>query len=425
VVELRTGKLRSHDPDLLMTKITGCDYIEGARHPDWDKALEAIPVDVRGWLCTRYGQGITGYLTPDDVMVVQYGSGSNGKSSVFTGIAGALGDYHRMLSDRVILANPQDHPTELMDLRGCRLAIIEETPESRRLNVQRLKKVLGTHEITARHIRKDSVTFATTHTLILSTNYKPVIEESDHGTWRRLALVRYPYQFCTPEQYKTAMARREGADDGGDGDSGGSGEGGKDGAGDRRRDGESESLYRIGDPGLRDRLTAGLDGRREAVLAWLVDGARAWYEADRVMPAMPERVREATRAWRADSDSLLAYLDDRIEFEYGYHVTSADLLVDLNAWLEAHGHRAWSYRLLGERLANHDEVVKNRIEYAKIRRGQQTFGQLSRPEDDGVWTHLSAVPNQYHGWLGMRFVRPEKTDQNDLDFGPGNDTERS
>lgn len=115
VVDLRTGELGQSDPDLLLTKVTGVGYhpeaLTGddweAGRDDWHKALEAIPSDVREWLQIRYGQAITGYMTPDDMLPIQQGGGENGKTTITAGISGALGDYYLLLSDRVILANPR------------------------------------------------------------------------------------------------------------------------------------------------------------------------------------------------------------------------------------------------------------------------------------------------------------------------------
>ena len=71
VVDLRDGTLRPHDPALRFTKLCPTDYIPGATHADWTKALQALPnIEVVDWLQVRFGQSITGYPTPDDVMVV-------------------------------------------------------------------------------------------------------------------------------------------------------------------------------------------------------------------------------------------------------------------------------------------------------------------------------------------------------------------
>ena len=34
-----------------------------------------------------------------------------------------------------------------------------------------------------------------THTMFVTTNYLPRVDESDHGTWRRLVLVDFPHRY--------------------------------------------------------------------------------------------------------------------------------------------------------------------------------------------------------------------------------------
>jgi putative DNA primase/helicase len=163
VVDLRTGHLGPSDPDLNFTKVTGVDYAPNATHPDWDKAVRALPDEVADWMQVRLGQAATGYEADDDVIPICQGRGANGKSTLFSGVTRALGESYVLVSDRVILANRGDHPTELMELRGARFALIEELPEEHKLSMQRLKKITGVPDITARLIAKDSVTFAPTH----------------------------------------------------------------------------------------------------------------------------------------------------------------------------------------------------------------------------------------------------------------------
>ncbi|MBQ1060046.1 phage/plasmid primase, P4 family [Micromonospora sp. C41] len=363
VVNLRTKELLPHDPALLLTKMTAVAYRPGAVHDDWTTALQAIPSDVRNWYQVRLGQAITGHMTPDDVLVVNQGGGENGKTTVLGTAGKVLGSYYVLVSDRVLLADAGAHPTELMELRGARLALIEETPEARRLSVGRLKKVVGTPEIEARYIRQDSVTFKATHSLFLSTNYRPLVEETDHGTWRRLALAQFPYRFVKRESDLT------GPDD------------------------------RLGDPTLRERLAAS-EQAREAALAWMVEGAHRWYQDGRIMPETPQRVIEATRAWRAESDLVLSYLDERLVPDRDVHVISTELLADFTDWLTAHGHRAWSDKVFTSRFGEHDEVKKNHIEKRQITHR----GGLSRRPLPTGFVPPSGVPNRYMAWLGVRFA---------------------
>jgi putative DNA primase/helicase len=202
--------------------------------------------------------------------------------------------------------------------------------------------------------------------MFVSTNYRPIVEATDHGTWRRLLLVRFPYPFRNPHESLT------GPDD------------------------------RRGDPGLRQRVKDD-PAVSAAVLAWMVEGARRWYEhADRgELPEPPARVVTDTRAWRSESDQVLAYLTDRLRFDPRRHVVATDLLRDLNGWLTVHGHRGWSERTLAFRLEGHDELTRCGVAKKRLRCSPQTAGGLSRRER----MFLSGqVPAQYPADIGLRFA---------------------
>lgn len=365
VVHLPTGEVRQHDPHLYLTKITPVPYRKGAVHPDWTKSLEALPKDLHDWFQVRQGQAITGHMTPDDVMLILQGGGENGKSTVLESISRSLGKgYSVLMSDRVLLADPGAHPTEMMDLRGARFAMAEELPEDRRLNVKRLKDVIGTSTMKARRMKQDPVEWDSTHSVIISTNYLPVVEETDHGTWRRLALVRFPFKFLKAGQ---------------------------------KPDGPNQ---RAGDAGLRDRMKDGAE-QHEAVLAWLVEGAHRWYEHDRVMPPHPELIAADTQAWRAKCDLILAYWLDRIQPDPSAHILSIDLLSDFNTWLQAHGHRPWSDKTFGARFEGHDYTGTHGVERRKIRAQQG----LSRPPAIiSDWNTPPVTSASYRAWMGVKFA---------------------
>lgn len=365
VVDLRDGSPRAHDPALLLTKVTMVDYLPDARHEDWDKALGALPNDAVDWLQLRLGQGLTGYPPPDDVGVFLRGSGENGKSSIVDGVRRATGDYAVSLPDRVLLARLGDHPTELMTLRGARVAIMEELPELGHLNVKRWKDLHGTQEMSARFCGRDTVTWKVTHSIFVTSNYLPRVDESDHGTWRRLALVDLPYRYRKPHETLQTAADRP------------------------------------GDPGLRQRLREGLDGQHEAVLAWLVEGAKRWYRDGRVMPAMPRSVAKATARWRETVDLLGRYLDENIVFGGEHHVMATELFGDFSTWLKNRGHVAWSDQSFSSRLAQHEVVGAAGVEKKSKRRSAASG--LSRKAQWGTPTPLGEPPNQYLAWVGMRF----------------------
>jgi putative DNA primase/helicase len=242
----------------------------------WHKALEALPPKVAAWVQVRMGQALTGYTPDDAVMPIFEGSGENGKSTVIDGIRNTFGQYAVQISDRLLLANPGDHPTELTDLMGKRLALFEEMPEGRNLNVKRLKDVVGTTNITARRMRQDNVTFPATHAIAGSTNYRLVVAETDHGTWRRLALVLFPYRYVKPGDPLVSPR-------------------------DRR-----------GDPRLKPHFEHHAD---PGTLAWLVAGAQAWYANGMTMPRPPKKVQADTEDWRLEADPVLSYVRERLELD--------------------------------------------------------------------------------------------------------------
>ncbi|MFH8805317.1 phage/plasmid primase, P4 family, partial [Streptomyces sp. NPDC017936] len=376
ILNLRTGVLEPHDPDRLMTKITGCDYIPSTFHPDWKQALEAVPDAVREWFQIRMGQSITGHTPPDDIILVCQGGGSNGKSTIMDAIAkaaGKRGGYHTAVADRALLGNASDnHPTEMMDFLGARLAVLEETPETKKLDVTRVKKLAGTDQITARKMRQDSVTFTATHSLVINTNPRPLVEESDHGTWRRLAMLCFPFTYRKPGEACTGPNDRP------------------------------------GDLNLRQRVKT--DERvAEAVLAWLVDGARKWYAADRIMPPVPRQVEEDTLAWRRESDLVLSFIGDVLAFDWGGHVKARELHDVFNQYITDKGHREWTDRTFTARFGGHDECTRNGVERKKIR------------ARDGLSTLESSTPNQvnYYAWLGVRFQDPGEKDEVNPGGGEG------
>jgi P4 family phage/plasmid primase-like protien len=330
LVDLRTGELLAHDPARLITKTTGVAYRPEARHRDWDKALQALPDDVtRQWVQEHLGSAATGETDRDAPVVFHKGLGANGKSTLIGGPVAALGDFAVLVPDK-LLANDSGHETVWMPLRGARLAYLEELPEEHVLPVARIKKLASTPQITARAIGKDNVTWDATHVLIVATNYFPRVNETDHGTWRRLAMIDYPHTF------KGAAK----------------------------------------DTQLKSRLRRG-KAQREAVLAWLVEGARRWYANGCDTGELPEAVNEATAEWRTEGDELGKFLNERVNVtgDPAHRITTKDLLLHFNTWLENNRNRAWSLTLLGQRLRSHHFVTENTlVTYDRGDRGRQATG---------------------------------------------------
>lgn len=366
VVYLPTGDLIPHAPELYLTKIAGCDYDPAAAHEDWTAALRAVPESVQPWLQARYGQGITGHACPDDRMVIQQGGGSNGKSTLLAGIAGALGDYYHQAPSRLLIGNQSgSHTADLADLRGARFVAIEETPESGRLDVVLLKTLAGTPRVSARKLYQDPVSFKATHTVFLNTNYTPIVGETDEGTWRRLLLVVFPYTFTdTPNP---------------------------------------DTLDLQGDPHLRDRV--GGPEQRTAALAWLVAGASAWYKAGRRFSPPPPMVVSDSDEWRDRTDNVASFWVDHLAVDPESFIWGQDLIWAFNNYMRYHGNAGISEQTFWRRFAHHATTTKAMVSKRKILNGARQPLRMSRPTGSlDAYGRLPGVPEgQMNAWVGLRF----------------------
>lgn len=362
VIDLATGDTRPHDPDLMMSKITKVRYVPGAHDTAFNAALEAIPGDSRAWLQMRLGQAITGHMPDDERAVLITGGGSNGKTTLMNTMFIALGGYAAAVPNTLLLTgrNPGGATPEKMTIRGVRLAYIEETPEGRYLDTQALKEVVGTPTITGRELYKGYVTYGATHSLFLNTNHLPRVAETDNGTWRRLVRVDFPYRYVPP-----GVARERDTD-------------------------------RQGDPTLKAKLA---DRRAlEAALAWLIDGARAWYKGGKTLTGGdPEPVIAATLEWRHGSDIILRFLDDVTEFDRDAWVTGDGLYKAFCTWSTDHGTKSIPQNLFMDRLKQHTALPP----YVTDAQVRSTRPGMSRPPMSLVMT--SAVPDRTRAIIGLRY----------------------
>lgn len=376
VVNLRTGEEMPHEPTLLLTKVAGGDYTPGARSDIWDKALGAVHPDALGWLQERMGQSFSGHRPSDDSLVISAGGGENGKSAVMEAFLRAAGDYGDIIDHKVLLADPNQHSTEKMDLRGLRLAYMDETPEEGRLDTQRLKGVVGTAKIKARHMHKNTVTFEATHTMWINTNFLPQVDSTDHGTWRRLFAMPWPFRFRKPWEECT------------------------------------EENDRPGDMSLKGSLESHPD-IPSAVLAWVVAGAVAHFA--RTEPARPPLpVEQASRDWRSRSDVGLQFAEEYLVAAPGHFIAAEAMFAEFTRFLETEGKRAWSKQTINTRLpASFDAagipLQKTPHDKPKVTaRMTQSHAPLTADEDpwraSGPSRPVDIAPGKTaRMWLGVRF----------------------
>lgn len=270
-IDLRTGKLKPHDPADYITKCAPVNYDPAARADRFEKFLIEImdgDADRVAFLRRWFGYGVTGE-TREQKVVLHIGRGANGKSKLFEALQDALGSYMHTTAASLLTASGQSdrHPTEVADLCGRRLVTAYESEDGTYLREAFLKHATGEDVLSGRFMRQDFFNFKPTFKLQLLSNHKPIVKGSDYGIWRRILLVWYGVTFGSEQDVAAGRAQK------------------------------------VRDTDLR----AKLDAEREGILAWLVRGAVEWHR-DGLRP--PDAVLAAGREFQQEQDRVSKFVEE-------------------------------------------------------------------------------------------------------------------
>jgi putative DNA primase/helicase len=209
-IDLRTGELRPHRREDLLTKLAPVTYDASAQCPLWLRFLERVTEgkpDLVGYLQRITGYGLTG-LSSEQELYFLYGTGANGKSTYLNTLRGLMGDYGLMsVPELLMVKQSQTHPTERADLAGRRFVVAIETDDGKRLAEALLKSLTGGENIRARYLFQNFFEFSPTFKILLAGNYKPVIRGADPAIWRRIRLISFDVAIPPAEKDKHLMTK--------------------------------------------------------------------------------------------------------------------------------------------------------------------------------------------------------------------------
>jgi putative DNA primase/helicase len=259
-VDLRTGELRDHTKEDLITKVAPVAYIPGIDCSLWTSFLDRIMRGDReriGYLRRFAGYCLTGDVR-ERVVVFAHGEGANGKTVFHTTIGGMMGPYAvRTPVESLLVKRIGAIPNDLARLRGARFVYASEAEESHKMAEALVKDMSGGDTLVARYLYKEWFQFAPTFKIYLSTNHKPQIKGTEQAIWDRIRLV--PFNVRIPEEEQ--------------------------------------------DKELKSKLEDEFPG----ILNWAIEGCLEWY---REGLGMPEEVREATDEYRAEMDRVGAFISE-------------------------------------------------------------------------------------------------------------------
>lgn len=290
-----------HDPADLITKLAPVTYDPSARCPLYGRFLtEVQPMhEVRRFLHQWGGYSLIGD-TGEQKLCFFYGKGRNGKSTLVDAWGIVSGDYGETVPIETFLdqgrgRNAGAATPDLALLPGVRFLRTSEPEKGAKLAESLIKLVTGGEPIQARHLHGDYFKFRPSFKLTMSGNYRPSINGTDEGIWRRVVLVPWSVTVERPDVS----------------------------------------------------LLSKLAGEASGILNCLLDGLRDYLDGGLMVP---ETVSVATADYREDSDPLGRFLATCVLVEQGSRVQASAMHRLFNAWAKVSGANEWSPKGLASAL---------------------------------------------------------------------------
>lgn len=311
VVNLKTGMLTANRPDLLITRHCAADYDLPTECQRWLRFMDEVFGGDHATI--RSVQQLLGYtltgLNTEELIVFCIGFGANGKSIFGNVVHRIMGGYSKVAPHSLLAARHRDDHGARGDIAmlvGARLVSVNELPGGMQLDEQAVKSLAGREPISARHLYGEFFTFDPGFTVWVRTNHRPIIKGDDDGIWRRIVVLPFRQKF-------------EGASR---------------------------------DPDLEAKLW----GERNGILNWMIEGARQYLAAGRLVLSPTILVEQGQ--YRRESDLLGEFLADCAIIDPTGRVLDQDLFHRWTAWCDSNGHRAATKSTFTQRLAQRNFPIR-------------------------------------------------------------------
>jgi P4 family phage/plasmid primase-like protien len=269
IVDIRTGELQPHDPELMCSRLVNVNYNPDADSSLWEEfMLNIMPggdgtpdMDMVRFLHDAIGYSFTGLQT-HAAFFFCYGQGHNGKSTMLETLVSIAGSYGTTVNKNNLMLRSEEASASpgIAKLQHLRFGAVSEVTPGDKLNEGTVKMLTGGDRVPARYLYQNEITFEPTHHLWGAGNQKPAINGRDEGIWRRIHLIPFNASFTDP------------------------------------------------DTSIKERFLSD-DATREGILSWIVRGAYHWYNNGCKL-SKPLRMEIAIAAYRLDMDSVAQFLDE-------------------------------------------------------------------------------------------------------------------
>lgn len=293
-IDLRTGELRPHRREDLITKRSFVTFDPAAQSPVFDKFISGATggdLVFETYLRRAAGYSLTGDIGEKCLFFLYNHDTDTGKSTFLEALRTVAGEYSTVIDFGLLCADGRGHSQPKYDvakLLGARVVSCSEIEEGQTLDKSLVKRLTGGDRIRARDCGEKSFEFDPVFKLWLAANDPPIIPGDDPATWNRMR--RVPFGHHIPKELR--------------------------------------------DPAIQRDLKNPHSDAARAFLAWAVRGAVEWAQSGLGTCASVEK---STAAYQTESDSLHDFFTECCRFTPDAWAANSDLRRVYERWAANEG----------------------------------------------------------------------------------------
>ena len=329
VVDLTNRCLQASSSLRLISKLAKASYNRKAKAPVFKSFINQIfgnDVELIRWVQRAIGYSLTGSVL-EQKLFYAYGTGSNGKSTLFEIIMRILNDYSKATDFETFLSKQKSDVRMLEavgELKGVRYAQASETDSHVRFSESTIKKLTGGDTLRGTKLTKSAFEFKPEFKLWFSANHLPYAKDGSFGFWRRIKIIPFTQTFSGSKVNSTLY----------------------------------EQLLQ----------------ERDGIFHWCVDGAYHWYKELKKSGGKSglgpcKAIDDATEEYKSENDVLGNFIKECIEKSPGSKVKARDLYDRYKLWNEVNSEddstNSISEVIFSRRMQERD-LKKDRVQNNKV-----------------------------------------------------------
>lgn len=315
-LDLQTMTFHDHNPNDLLTKITGAAYDPNARCPRWEEHIRVVMQDDMEkalYLQKALGYALTGSVEHDCMFILHGRLTRNGKGTTMETTNRLLGTYARSCAPSTIaqknLVNSRGPSEDIASLAGARFINISEPDKNMVLDAALVKSLTGKDKIVARFLHENSFTFYMQGKLFINANYLPQISDTTVFSSGRIKVISFDRYF--EEHERDLNLANELA--------------------------KPESL--------------------SGILNWFVEG---WQLLNQQGFNVPQSVKDATEQYMQDSDRIGLFLDEVMVKDENALTPTTDAYGEYTHWCYENGYKVENMSLFKKSMGHRAEIKRKR-----------------------------------------------------------------